>query len=59
MHPHRMRRIGQPAVRKRIARKQVAVLVVIARQWNAGDRNHRRSNHEQREANEENAEVLS
>ena len=40
VHPHRMSWIGQPAVRKGIGSKQVTVLVVSLRWWNAQQKSH-------------------
>ena len=58
MHPHRVRRIGQPPVRERIRRQQITEFIVIVRQRSAQENCPEAANHEQRKPHQKNAESL-
>jgi hypothetical protein len=59
VYPHRVRRVGKATMGEGVARKQVAVFVVVVRQWNARDGNYCGPYYKQRQADQENAEALS
>jgi hypothetical protein len=52
-----VRRVGKATMGEGVARKQVAVFVVVVRQWNARDGNYRGPNCKQRQTDQENGEV--
>ena len=54
VHPHRVRRIGQPPVRKSIRRQQITEFIVIMRQRGAQENCPQAANHEQTKPHQKN-----